>query len=463
MRWGQGMSRCREDRQGGSAIIIALLMISVLTGLALTVFALSVDNLGNARRDRQATAALANSEAGVGQAIAYLKLSGVGGLRCAPNCGLANPWGEQPFSVDGDAAPSTVVTPGVGESYSVWITPVAAMTATSPGRYRVNSIGNAGAGPGSRTVEVDVQVAPFKFPLAVYADSVQAGGTGAIQTESLFSKGCIFKRSKITFVGLDPVYNIPAAAHSAQYITDTQGAGAACSSTDPKNIHKPGQPCNTAYPNDQDLAGGPLNGTPCFLPAGAAYPTTSLIPTGDLLGSTFDFNLAGLSPAQLDLLRTAAQEQGFYFTNTTAVPAVLQSPTASLGFPNPVLFYDLKGGAIGGQVDLNDFSATTYGRPVPLVATSASCTGRNVLVVVVNGNVKLNSNQTLVGSVFAMGPAPYGEVTKANGNSKLIGTLYARSIDLTGTADIHLDNCFLENLPGNLLQVKAETFREVDR
>lgn len=451
----------RRADERGSALIITMLMIAVLTGLALTVFALSVDNLGNARRDRQATAALANSEAGISQAIAYVKLNGLGRLRCAPNCGAANPWGES--AADGDADPGTVVTPGSGERYEVWIEPISPMGPTTPGRYRVHSIGNAGTGPGSRKVEVDIAVAPFEFPLAVYADSVQAGGTGSIHTASLFSKGCIFKRSRITFAGIDPVYNIPAAAHSAQYITDTQGAGAACSSTDNKNIHKPGQPCNTAYPYDQDLAGGPLDTTPCFRPAGAPYPTTSLIPTGDSLGQVFDFDLAGLSPAQLDLLRTAAQEQGFYFTNTTAVPAVLQDATTSLNFPNPVLFYDLKGAAIGGQVDLNGFSSSTYGRPVPLVATSASCTSRNVLVVVVNGNVKLNSNQTLVGSVFAMGPAPNGEVSKANGNSKLIGTVYARSIDLTGTADIHLDDCFLENLPGNLLSVKAEMFREVDR
>lgn len=454
-------SRPADDR--GSAIIVTMLMIAVLTGLALTVFTLSVDNLGNARRDRQATAALANSEAGVSQAVAYIKSKGLGGLRCAPNCGVANPWGEQPASVDGDTAPATVVFPASGESYQVWIEPISPMGPTTPGRYRVHSIGNAGVGPGSRKVEVDVVVSPFEFPLAVYADSVQAGGTGSIQTESLFSKGCIFKRSKINFVGIDPVYNIPAAAHSAQYITDTQGAGPACSSTDSNNIHKPGQPCNTAYPYDQDKAGAALNGTTCYRPLGAPYPETSLIATGDSLGQIFDFNLAGLTPAQLDLLRTAAQEQGFYFTDTTAIPAVLQNAASSLNYPNPVLFYDLKGGAVGGQVDLNNFSATTYGRSVPLVATSASCTGRNVLVVVVNGNVKLNSNQTLVGSVFAMGPAPYGEVSKANGTSKLIGTVYARSIDLTGTADIHLDDCFLQNLPGNLLSVKADTFREVDR
>ena len=83
--------------------------------------------------------------------------------------------------------------------------------------------------------------------------------------------------------------------------------------------------------------------------------------------------------------------------------------------------------------------------------------------MVEHGNVRLNSNQTLVGSVFAMGPAPYGEVTKANGTSNLIGTIYARSLDLTGTANINLDDCFLKNLPGQLLNVKATTFREVDR
>ncbi|MBC7679350.1 MAG: hypothetical protein H7233_10220, partial [Pseudorhodobacter sp.] len=181
------------------------------------------------------------------------------------------------------------------------------------------------------------------------------------------------------------------------------------------------------------------------------------------LKAQYGFQLEGLTPTQLDQLRTAAKEQGFYFTNTTAIPNVLKDNTLSLQHPNPVLFYDLQGAAVGGQVDLNDLSSTTYGRPTPLAATAASCTGRNVIVVIINGNVKLNSNQTLVASVFAMGPAPYGEVRKANGTSRLIGTMYARSLDLTGTADINLDDCFLKNLPGQLMNVKATTFREVDR
>lgn len=464
-----GRLRYPSDSEEGSAIILTMLMLAVLSGLSLTVFTLSTDNLGNARRDRQATSALANSEAGVGQAIAYLKSSGVGKLICAPNCGTANPWGEEPFDVDGDAAPSMEVSFGPNETYKVWIETVQQLdpvTETS-GLYKVHSIGNAGIGPGSRRVEVEVQVAPFEFPLAVFADSVQAGGDGAIHTESLFSTGCIFKRDKIEFQGIDPVHGIPAAAHSAQYITDSQTGGASCAATDNKNIHKPvggvAKPCNTLYPYDQDRQGGDLGGTSCDGLYAGTYPETSRIADANDLADTYDFQLEGLTAGQLNLLRTAAKEQGFYFTNTTAIPAILQNDVLALQRPNPVLFYDLAGAAVGGLVDLNDLSDVVYGRSSPVSATDPACTSRNVIVVVVNGNVRLNSNQTLVGSIFAMGPSPYGEVTKANGTSDLIGTIYARSLDLTGTADIRLDDCFLKNLPGQLLNVKATNFLEVDR
>ena len=55
----------RRHGDTGSAIILTMVVMAVLTGLGMTVFALSTDNLGNARRDRQASSALANGEAGV--------------------------------------------------------------------------------------------------------------------------------------------------------------------------------------------------------------------------------------------------------------------------------------------------------------------------------------------------------------------------------------------------------------
>jgi type II secretory pathway pseudopilin PulG len=463
----------RDD--AGSALVITMMVLAIVTGLGTTVYVMSVRNLQNAQRDRQATAALSDAEAGVGQAVAYIRANGVAKLRCAPNCNATNPWGEEPSTVDGDANPSAEVSIATGETYQVWIEPLIPFVPGSgtDGRYRIHSIGQAGTGPGTRTVVQDVSITPFSFPLAVYADQVNAGGTGQILTESMFSNGCIFKRSKIQFSGVDPVYHIPSAAHSSKNITDSQTGGNSCADTDNKNIHAPNNAtanpeyCNSTYPYDQDAQGGDLStyANPCYLSGSAmagstAYPKTSFT---NNVAKDYGFQQSGLTSAQLDILRTAAQEQGFYFTNTTAVPYVLHDDVAAQQYPNPVVFYDLKGSSIGGLVDLNDFSSVEYGRPGGLSETDPACTTHNVIVVVLNGNVRLNSNQVLVGSIFAMGPDPYGQVTKANGTSNLIGTIYARGIDLTGTANVSLDQCFLQNLPGNLLNVRPFNFREVDR
>lgn len=470
------MQALRTDDRG-IAMLITLLMIGLLTGVGLTVFTLSADSLTNARNDRVSTTALANAEAGIGQAVSHLRRAGVGGLACAPNCGTTNPWGEAPAEVDSDAAPAQVVTLAGGETYDVWFALVQApdVASKTPGIYKINSIGRSREG--RRQVSVEVRVAPFDFPLAVYADAVEAGGNGSIQTESLFSKGCIYKRSKIAFVGVDPVNKIPAAAHSAQYITDTNGSGPNCAETDKNNIHADG-PCNgsatasgvSGYPFDQDRQGGSLAGTNCYQKGAVRYPgsdpkyaETSKIQDANDLAKKFGFNLEGLGAEQLDLLRIAAQEQGFYTTTNENVPAVLQAGNAATTYPNPVMFFDFKGAAVGKLVDLKQLS-TSYGRATPLAPGDAGCTSMGVIVVIVNGDARLNSNQTLVGSVFVMGGAPgTGKVGKANGNSRLIGTLYSRQLDLTGTADINLDTCFLQNLPGQLLNVTTENFAEVDR
>jgi type II secretory pathway pseudopilin PulG len=452
----------------GSALVITMVVLAVLTGLATTVFAMSSRNLQNAQRDRQATEALSDAEAGIGQAVAYIRNVGLAGLRCAPNCGAANPWGEEPASVDGDAFPSAAVTLSAGQQYEVWIEKIQTfIPGTQAGEYRIHSIGTADGGQGSRSVVQDVSIAPFTFPLAIYGDQINAGGGGKILTESLFTSGCVFKRSQLNFQGVDPVYHIPSAAHSNSIITDDQvpGNGSGCPTTSNRNIHKNGY-CNTSYPFDQDVMGGSLSGTTCYQ-AGAAmagsdptYPTTSYM---NDVAKTYGFSQSGLTGAELDMLRTAAQEQGFYFTDTSQIPAVLQSAGTAANYRNPILFYDLKGGAVGQSVNLGQLDSATYGRATPLNATDPGCTTKNFVLVVLNGDVQLQSNATLVGSIFSMGPNPYGKILKSNGTANLIGTMYARSIDMTGTINVNLDDCFLQNLPGNLLNVTPSDFREVDR
>jgi hypothetical protein len=195
---------------------------------------------------------------------------------------------------------------------------------------------------------------------------------------------------------------------------------------------------------------------------GNPWLTTSKETSFQQMADTYGFavNPNGLSNTQLDDLRTAAKQQGFYFTDTTVVPAVLGVSTAYLTYPHPVLFYDLKGAAVGGQVDLNDLGG--YSRPYPLAAGSAQCTPFGAIVVVLNGNVKLNSNTVLTASVIAPGPYPNGQVQKANGTGQLIGTLFADNVDIRGTADVYLDQCFLANMSA-MWTMTQSNFREEDR
>lgn len=448
--------RLRADGDdSGAALVIVLGLVAVLTVLGATSAILATNNTRASGTDRQAASAMGISEAGLAQGVEYLRQN-AGKLKCSPTC---NPALGQP---DWGRPAGHSVTVSSGKTYSVWIEKVQAYAppAVKTGLYRVHSTGTSGGGPTARTVTVDATIVPFTFPIGVFAHTVDAGGNGGIHYESLFSDSCIQGRNKVDFQGNDAYYGVPAAAHSANYIVPKQND----SCTAGNSIHS-GAACNTSYPNDTDLSGGPLvSGSSCYGNGptlfGSPWLTTSKETSNANMAATYRFSSSGLSNDQLDMLRTISQQQGFYYTNTTAIPAVLQSGSPATTYPNPVLFYDLKGAAVGGTVDLKDLQG--YSRTVPLAQTDASCTSYGAVVIILNGNVKMNGNTTLVASVYAPGPAPNGQVSKANGTNKLIGTLYADSIDLTGTADVYLDDCFVNNMPMPM-NVKISNFQENDR
>ena len=197
------------------------------------------------------------------------------------------------------------------------------------------------------------------------------GGNGGIHYESLFSDSCIQGRQFETFVGIDRFYGIPAGAHSADAIVGKQNA--ACNQGN--SIHQPAA-CNSSYPNDSDKYGGPLAASSCYGQGtfkGMPWLTTSQETSNAAMADFYGYavNPLGLSNSQLDALRTASQQQGLYFTNTSAIPSVLQGASASTNYPHQVLFYDLKGAAVGGLVDLSDL--TGYSRPYPVLPTDAGC------------------------------------------------------------------------------------------
>lgn len=432
----------------GSAMVVTLLVMAVLTGLGAVVFNVGFNNLQNTGRDRLAGGAHGASEGGIAQALAFIRSEGTGTLKCddppviGTDCSLL--WGKNN---------PKVINLSNGRQYSVWIQRISAMNppTTKSGTYRIHSTGTAGVGPGKRDIQVTVIVKPLSYPIGVYADSISDAGTPQVRRESVFSQACITQRDKMTFEGMDKYHGIPAAAHSTEYITNSNNT---CAAGDSRNIHAPKPPatnpgvCNPSFPNDQDKQGGDLTATTCYNALG--YPKTSFFDLNAL--KTYGYQYPrGLSDGEYAALKSKAQEQGTYYTTTG-----FTNPSEPPAYSNAVYYFNLKNQTSGSntvniQNEFEEFRNDPY------------CGQRSIVIVVEGGNLHINAGADLVGAVFV----PDGNY-RGNGNHKIIGTLFARTIDkLNGTADFSLEgktaSCFFDNFPGSLLDVSTTRFREVDR
>lgn len=455
----------RDER--GSAMVVTLMMMAVVTALAVTVGALAINNLQASWRAQQAGSAVNAADAGISQAVSYLRNAGVRGLACSPAC-TSNPWGNK-------TSPTKVNLPGrPGQAYTAWIQPVAPFPANDPGLYRIHATGTA-KGSASRSVVADVQVTSTDVPQGIVARSISGGGAASVTRASIFSTGCVYNRSRIVMQGIDAAYGIPAAVHSSQVITESSGTGQYCPSTN-KPIHREApkfvtpRPCNPAYPYDQDSQGGDLAGTSCWDPRMATdwaryYGPQDLSGDGanDVQGSflrddatlfeVFGIRTPALTQAQLDRLRTIAHAQGNYWTSSRG----WTSPDES----QAVMFFDLAATEPGGTVDLNDIAG--FSRPANLTAADGSCAPKSLVIVIEGGNVRLNSNHQLAASLFLTSEAPYGQVFKSNGTSEFIGTIYADTVNLVGTTNASMDECFQANASPALLDFSLRSYRELDR
>lgn len=439
-------------RDQGAALVLTLFATTLAMVVGTTILSVTVSNLRSARLSQDAAAALDAADAGLAQASAHLRTYGVAG-----GYGTA-------------AAPREVDLPG-DASYRVWVEPVAPLPAHNPGRYLVHSTGYAG--DGVRTIEAEVAIGtrPLGLPLALFARSFDGGGNGAVYQESILTTGCVWSRGHIDVSGMDVAYDIPAAVHSSQYVSESNGGNSNCGPSSGA-IHRAGR-CHSSYPHDQSVqGGGPLAGTDCAT-AATSYPDYygqrdldqdtstdvhgSWIKDEESLRRLFSIPEKPFTDAQLDHLRAVARAQGTYWTSnayTTPTPAT---------HPHAVLFFDLTaGGNTGQRVDLN---MDGWSRPFGAAVGSSECKDQSLLVVVVGGDAKINANTRLVANIVLTSPAPYGRMNKLNGGAELIGTVYADSIDLTGTGDVKLDDCFVHNLSPSLVDttLTLTDYREVDR
>ena len=487
------MRRRLHDDDDGVGVITVILVMAVMSALVITATALTVNNVGNARRDRQALSAIATSEAGVSQAIQHVRGGQLASLTCVePAPGTApgaTCQGAQPASptapiwtsaahpnmvrVDG----SVGACDGTVDCFKVWIGTVApyvpncaARHASPPGRcygtYRIHSTGVSGNGPGARRVAVDIQAAPDSFPLGVFSEQGFSGnGNVGIHSESIFTGGCIVNRQDDSSPGsgtqfqydsvkgrpvIDLFYDQPAAAHAVGGVSTNNN-----SCTGNGKIHQTSR-CNTTFKYDQDGDGAALTaGDGCYgayvRGDGTVYPTTSSFSAQDL--QNLGYRPRGLTDAQYDALKAQAQAEGTYNISTGALNATLSS-LVSTGTSSPVVFWD------NGSVDLHSTDLpTSFLRSLN---TAAGCAQNTLTIVVVGPGHNLsyqggNTGPYLAASIFV----PDGTLTGVGGRNT-IGTVFAKTVDLGGNVDFYLDQCFVASPPGGTLDVQVTGFREDD-
>lgn len=459
----------------GAALLTVIGLVAVTTTLAVTAGTLSLNNVTNTTRDKQAGSALATSEAGVAEAIEYLRGgAALSELTCLEPAAGASPSGAcltNPAGWTSSTSPKQVrVDGGTGSClpaetcYLVWIGTVQKYDppVTREGIYRIHSTGRFGGGPAQRAVEVEVKVKPVPFPLGVFGETLTGGGSTGLHRESLFTKACVLQRAPDSSSGgglrfdggVDIAHDLPPAAHSSDRISTHTSCGSS------RAIHSSSQPCNPTYPYDQSKEGGDLASTSCYrawtspLGTGKRYPEKSSFTEDDL--ANYGYRPRGLSDEIYANLRSRAIAAGTYFTDRTA------NPYASLNAASPrqgVVFYDL---STFGKVTLGPTSfPSTYTRTS---SDGPGCSTTSLTIVVVNGDLTLNSIGSggstpagLVASIFV----PDGSYEGA-GSVQIIGTMFAKEIKLTGTQDFTLDECFVQNPPSALLDVRVTAFEEDD-
>ncbi|CAI9409687.1 hypothetical protein [Nocardioides sp. T2.26MG-1] len=471
-------------RDEGSAIIMVLMVLLMLTALGATLTAVTVSNLQGSRRSNEATRVLAAAEAGVAQAVTFMRQNGVSTLRCRDVGTPASPsWTDCDSAYGANQAVGPAVPAPGGARFSAWVEERARFLATRPaeGVYVVHSTGTVdgathascqGVDGPCRSVTAKVVVTNFGFGTGIYAKTIQGNSSGnaTITGQSVFTTGCfpMRGRSSLKVTGFDAAHGIPAGVHTSGLIVD--GPASWCD-TPSRSIHAGDAWCEPAFPFDQDALGGSLAGTPCWtdivaktpggVPNDAVFgPPDPDDPANDRVwGSrivsqqgmqdTFGLAYPPLTDDQVERLKEIAEEDETY-TTSVAWPTA----TATRG----VYFFDLGGPTHNGRAPEVDLSQI----PAPFNTESGACTG--AVVIIRNGNAVISPSDASAqvgASVFLLSPGGGTGVATLNGG-QLWGGLFAEAIDFSGNTSLEPATCTGDGSNPALLTMTVSDYSEED-
>jgi hypothetical protein len=482
--------------------VTALLVMMVLAAIGTMVTVVGVNNLQNASRDRAAESSLGAGDAGVAQAIEYLRNNGVGGLKCMESnqaacasypAGYNNPTSPKLIPLDSAGVGCNA---GNNNCAKVWIGIVQQYSppAVKLGTYNIHSEGMYGVGPSARNIVVTVKVAPDKFPIGVFGETLSGNGGTNLYTESLFTRDCVYpiytgSGNGTRFTGIDNYWGQPAAAHTTSHISSSNSCGSNgyIASSAPSGSASANHCPNSTDQNLNGMQSGDgglvssAAGSACYhiyqRSDGSWYPDGSC-PSGvtttrtDGLCDTTAFTTAdlqrygyrprGLTDAQYSALKARAQGTGTYNIAVGNVGAAIASAVAS-GINDPVLYWDCSvanPGCVSGGVSLSysNFPANAF-QTAP--STNGTCVSpyQIVTIVVEHGDLTFQGgNSTWFDAAMFV---PDGSFN-GNGGYNINGTLFSNNLSMGGNQGWDLDSCWVTNFPGAIISVQQVGFREDD-
>lgn len=487
--------------EAGVAMMTVILIAAALTVAATASSVIAIQGLRSSSEDWRGTRAQSYAEAGLQRFLNDLRL-GSFGINSVLGAGCTSAPVQIPPGVIGNgtyAAQLTVYNPNTNPQIPPPWTGVAPnpLPAVCVGRssstkvpqlYAITSTGSTGTAPsptpgttgvGRRVIRGVVTISGSGLPVGVYVRNVDANGNPDFNNISLFARGDVVGREKLSFSGNDLYYTkadvyynfpgqpttpIPAAVHAT-------GAIYATTNTKKGVEHPPNPNCN-ANPRgtagqslwDGSVTGGTVSAT-CANFAAGGFPPTSRFTGADLDYITGRNTLPQLTALEYATLKSTAQSSGIYCSmaaggasgtctkqGATFTPYPGTWLTGNLSpLKNFVVYFEFPNGTNPLTNDIKWNASVTPCSTDPAINQSA-------VVVVRNGSITLRGGGSMYGNVIA----PEGYVDAA-GNYIVNGSVIANQLRLRGTAGFRLDACAVANTPSTLMNVTGGRWSEVDR
>lgn len=477
----------RRD-QRGVAMVTVLFVGMVLTVTITAASFITVRELQQGESDRRSTDAMALAEAGVDRFVNQIRQGTYSWNQIreagCESAALAIPTGSLGRGIYN--AQLQIYDPTAADPADrLPPTSCAARPASNEPHYvAITSTGVRQAGGTQVAQRIIRQVMKIEamdsLPFGVFIDGrVDVNGNINMDRVSLLTTSDIFGRGKISFTGTDPYYTkrhlygptgspsefMPAAAHAMGHIYASTGGKAT-----PE--HPPSPNCSTN--GSQGTTGQSLwdsSGDGGTVTSGCAGqtgmpPTAKFAGLYDLDGNGPNPPTAGLTEEHYSMLKTMAKASGIYCqfasgSNSASCTAYGAARTidktidASDITPgtNFVFYIDMP----SGTDPFSNAQTITWSAPHS-PCSSVAGTNRSVVLVIRNGSLKYSANVSLTGAVLL----PEGQIDSA-GNFTHEGTIVAKQLRLRGGSTLKMSDCWVQNIPGYLLDVEPEHWAEVDR